>query len=119
MPGRISNVSMPRSTRFGQSRSASWQARNAVPSERGGAARLAPNPRAKWPMNMNGIPGGGILPDVPRRSGRVLGVLLGVNGPEQLRRALFHFQGGPGSEVDDAPFPRRSLDAVEDGGDLY
>src|SRR5690349_11698113 len=63
----------------------------------------------------------GRLPDVSGLCRTVLRVLLGVDRPQQLRRALPDLQGlraAPGQD-DDAPLPRVFGDPVEDGGDLF
>src|SRR5690349_22756232 len=52
LPGSISTFSRPSPSMIGHSRSANWQAMNSVPSDTIGAARLAPNASAKWPMNI-------------------------------------------------------------------
>src|SRR6266853_456276 len=55
MPGAIRTRSTPAATRIGHSMSASWHAANSRPSETFGAARLAANPSAKWPTNIDAL----------------------------------------------------------------
>src|SRR5690348_4070538 len=74
--------------------------------------------RWTWPMSTPGLMATGASPCFPGRDRRVLRVLFRFDVPQQLRRALLHFERDARGEPDFAPLPRLVRDPVQNGGDL-